>query len=131
MRKTLFILLAFLSAITILVSCSSNSDRLVAAFSAEIGNSPILKAEGNNKISYTWNSVSMVKKDILKTIADKELKMAPTSVIDLGPALDENQNPIMGKIQQSWIYEIPQNKTELTYQLSTSTIDIILTITKK
>jgi hypothetical protein len=129
MRKTLFISIVFLA--TILVSCSSNSDRLITAFTAEIGNSPTIKAYGNSKISYTWSSVSMVKKDILKSIADKELKMNPTSIRDLGSALDENQNPIMGKIQQSWIYETSQNKTELTYQLSNSTIDVILTVTKK
>jgi hypothetical protein len=129
MRQTLFISIVFLA--TILVSCSSNSDRLIAAFTAEIGNSPTIKAYGNSKISYTWSSVSMVKKDVLKNLADKELKMSPTSIRDLGTALDENQNPIIGKIQQSWIYEIPQNKTELTYQLSISTIDVILTVTKK
>jgi hypothetical protein len=129
MRQTLFISIVFLA--TILVSCSSNSDRLIAAFTTEIGNSPTIKAYGNSKISYTWSSVSMVKKDVLKNLADKELKMNPTSIRDLGTALDENQNPIIGKIQQSWIYEIPQNKTELTYQLSISTIDVILTVTKK
>jgi hypothetical protein len=129
MRKTLFISIVFLA--TIFVSCSSNSDRLIAAFTAKIGNSPTIKAYGNSKISYTWNSVSMVKSDVLKSIANKELKMNPTSIRDLGPALDENQNPVMGKIQQSWIYETPQNKTELTYQLSNSTIDVILTVTKK
>ena len=116
---------------SILISCSSNSDRLIATFSSEIGNSPTIKAQGNRKISYTWNAVSIVKKDILKSIADKELKMQPTSTQDLGPAIDENQNPVMGKIQQSWVYETSHNKTELIYQLSNSTIDVILTVTQK
>ncbi|MBP1638730.1 MAG: hypothetical protein H6Q17_313 [Bacteroidetes bacterium] len=129
MRQISFLLI--LSLTTILNSCSSNSDRLIAAFTSEIGNSPTIKAYGNSKISYTWSAVSMVKRDILKDIANKELKMSPSSIQDLGPALDENQNPVIGKIQQSWIYETPQNKTELIYQSSTSTIDVILIVTQK
>jgi hypothetical protein len=129
MKRNVLSFFILLSAI--LVSCSSNSDRLIAAFSSEIGNSPTIKAQGNSKISYTWNAVSIVKKDILKNIADKELKMLPTKTLDLGPALDENQNTIMGQIQQSWVYETSHNKTELIYQLSNSTIDVILTVTQK
>ncbi|MDP4203479.1 MAG: hypothetical protein Q8861_12350 [Bacteroidota bacterium] len=128
--KTTSLFLTFLFTI-LLSSCSSNSDRLIAAFTSEIGTAPNLKAQGNSKISYTWTAVSIVKKDVLKSIADKELKMAPTSTEDMGIAVDENGNPVMGKIQQSWTYETPDNKTELVYQMSGSTIDVILTVTKK
>ncbi len=128
--KTTSILLTILLT-TLLSSCSSNSDRLIAAFTSEIGTSSQLKAQGNSKISYTWPAVSIVKKDVLKSIADKELKMSPTATQDMGVAVDENGNPVMGKIQQSWTYETPDNKTELIYQMSGSTIDVILTVTKK
>lgn len=128
MKLTLFFLAAI---VTLLLSCSSNCDRLIAAFTSETGISPSARSFGNNKTSYTWTSVSLVKRDVLKNLADKELKMAPTQTQDVGPALDENGNPLMGKIQQSWIYDTPGNKTELIYQLSGSTIDVILTITQK
>lgn len=128
--KTTSLFLTILFTI-LLSSCSSNNDRLIAAFTSEIGTAPNLKAQVNSKISYTWPAVSIVKKDVLKSIADKELKMAPTSREDMGIAVDENGNPVMGKIQQSWTYETPDNKTELVYQMSGLTIDVILTVTKK
>lgn len=128
--KSITLLCTILFA-TILTSCSSNSDRLIAAMTAEIGSSPAIKAQGSSHITYTWESVSLVKKDVLKNIADKELKIQPIKTQDLESATDENGNPLPGKIQQYWIYETEKNSTVLKYYVGISTIDVMLSVKQK
>ena len=110
MKKLLLLALPFL-----LLSCSSNSKKIISSVSDEIGTSGETKTFNDKETYVKWKIVSIGKSEVIKNAVDKSFGSLPTKTVDLSQSFDQNANAIPGEFNKYWVYENSSLKVELDY----------------